>query len=98
MESGRIADQLRRSVHGEAWHGPSVMEVLKGVSWEKAAARPVAGAHTIWEIALHISAWAEVGRLRASGTAVEVAPERDWPGVGEASEDEWRRVVDALEQ
>jgi uncharacterized damage-inducible protein DinB len=74
------------------------MEVLKGVSWDKAAERPVAGAHTIWEIALHITAWAEVGRLRALGTAVEVAPERDWPGVGEASEDEWRRVVDALEQ
>jgi uncharacterized damage-inducible protein DinB len=75
------------------------MEVLRGVSRDKAAARPVAGAHTIWEIALHITAWAEIGRLRVSGTAVgEVAPEQDWPSVGEASEDDWRRTVDVLQQ
>ena len=75
------------------------MEVLRGVSWEKAAARPIAGAHTIWEIALHVAAWAEIGRLRASGTAVgEVAPEQDWPAVDDASEDGWRRTVDVLEQ
>ena len=47
-----LADQIRRAFRGESWHGPSVLEVLAGVSAEDAAAHPIAGAHSIWEIVL----------------------------------------------
>jgi hypothetical protein len=53
-EIHRIADQLKRSLEGEAWHGPALRELLSGVTAKQAAARPLAGAHSIWEIVLHI--------------------------------------------
>ncbi len=40
-ETKRIKDQLSRAFDGEAWHGPSVFEVLAGVTAEQAAAHPV---------------------------------------------------------
>lgn len=98
MECKRIADQLRRSVHGEAWHGPALMELLGDVGWEKAAARPIAGAHSIWEITLHITAWADVCRRRAGGEAVELTDDEDWPAIGNVSETAWRRAVEDLER
>ena len=48
-----LADQISRAFRGESWHGPSVLEVLAGVSAEDATAHPIAGAHSIWEIVLH---------------------------------------------
>ena len=52
---------------GPMWHGPALAEVLEGVTAERAAARPIPGAHTIWEIVLHIIAWAEIARARLKG-------------------------------
>ena len=48
-ETDRIADQLKRAFYGEAWSGPSVKEVLEGVTAEMAAKRPIQDAHSIWE-------------------------------------------------
>ena len=53
-EVERIADQLKRSMEGKAWHGPALLEVLEGVTAQQAAA-PVSTAHTIWEIVLHVA-------------------------------------------
>jgi len=51
-ESERIADQLKRAFEGKSWHGPSLLEILKDVTAGQAAARPIPGAHSIWEIVL----------------------------------------------
>ena len=56
-EIDRIVDQLKRSWGGDAWHGPSLSELLADVDAAKAAAHPVAGAHSIWELALHVATW-----------------------------------------
>ena len=53
----RIGSQLKRAFEGGAWHGPSLRELLADVSAEQAAARPLPGAHSMWEIVLHIAAW-----------------------------------------
>src|SRR6187402_3155670 len=54
-ELTRLEEQLRRAFEGEAWHGPAVLEVLAGVSVEAAAAHPIPGSHSIWEIVLHLA-------------------------------------------
>jgi hypothetical protein len=56
-ETERIRDQLHRAFAGDAWHGPSVLEILENVTASQAATRPIAGAHSIWELVLHIKAW-----------------------------------------
>lgn len=47
-EIRRIEDQLKRAFEKHAWHGPSVREVLSGVTARRAAAQPIANGHSIW--------------------------------------------------
>jgi uncharacterized damage-inducible protein DinB len=96
-EIDRITDQLKRAVEGEAWHGPSLQETLADISAETAAARPLAEAHTAWEIALHIGAWLTGVRRRLEGHPVELSHEEDWPAMGEKSEAAWERARASLD-
>ena len=66
-EVERIADQLKRAHEGGAWHGPSVNELLEGVTAEQAAARPFEGTHSVWELVSHIEAWERAILLRLGG-------------------------------
>src|SRR5437868_13624756 len=59
-EVDRIEDQLRGSLHGDAWHGPALHELLADVAASEAALKPLSAAHSIWEIVLHIIAWERV--------------------------------------
>ena len=43
-----------------------------------AAARPLAGAHSIWEIARHIAVY-HVARRRLAGDVAQPPPHEDWP-------------------
>ena len=96
-ELKRINDQLKRAFRGEAWHGPSVMELLENVSAEQAAARPIAGAHSIWEIALHIRTWERIALRRIDEwVPIEVTPEEDWPPVKESTEHAWKNALNSL--
>ena len=96
-ETRRIADQLRRAFEGEAWHGPAVKEVLAGLSARQAAARPIAAAHTIWEITAHIAAWEDAVRRRLAGERVELSDAEDWPPAGAGGEPAWAELVARLE-
>ena len=89
-EVQRLADQLKRAFDGEAWHGPCLREALDGVTAEQAAARPIAGAHSIWEVVAHVSAWEEVVGRRLNGEAVS-EPDANFPeGSGET---EWKALI-----
>ena len=95
---GLLHDQLHRAFTGPAWHGPSVRAVLAGVSATTAAAHPIAGGHSIWEIAKHIAAWKAFVRRRIEGEPIEsVAADDDWPAVGEASDAAWTDALADLE-
>lgn len=96
-EIARIADQLRRVWEGDPWYGPSVVDVLRGVSPAQAAHRPIPQAHTIWEIALHVTSWnREVLRRLKTGVCHEPA-DGDWPPQPEASPENWRWTTEMLE-
>jgi uncharacterized damage-inducible protein DinB len=96
-EIERIADQLKRAHEGGAWHGPSLKELLKDVSAEQAAARPVAGVHSIWELVLHIEAWERAALRRLGGHPAQIYnTEEDWPQVSGADEGEWRQTKEKL--
>jgi uncharacterized damage-inducible protein DinB len=96
-EIKRINDQLKRAFDGKAWHGPSVSEVLAGVTAEQAAARPISDAHSIWEIVLHIAAWERVGRRRIQEPSpIDVSDDEDWPQVEDTSEEAWERTLDEV--
>ena len=93
-----IADQISRAFRGESWHGPSVREVLAGVSAEDAAAHPIAGAHSIWEIVLHLVGGYTLVLRRVRGESAQLSPEEEWPPVTAFSSEAWRENQRALEQ
>lgn len=92
-----IDDQLQRSCAGEAWHGPSLEETLSGITAEQALARPVAGAHSIWELTMHIGVWMSAARRRLAGDPAKLTPEQDWPPIDGGSSEAWLQTVNALQ-
>ena len=96
-EAKRIAEQHRRAYHGEAWHGPSVFENLEGVSAAAAAKRPIAGAHSIWELVLHLTSWERIVQSRIDGEPIDYSDELDWPAVPSPTPKAWRDARAALE-
>ncbi len=96
-EIKRINDQLKRAFEGKAWHGPSVSEVLAGITAEQAAAHPLAGAHSIWEVMLHIATWERVGRRRIEESApIDVSDDEDWPQAEDTSDEAWKNTLDEV--
>jgi uncharacterized damage-inducible protein DinB len=96
-ESGRLADQLRKALQGEAWYGPSWREALEGVTMADAIRRPVTQGHSIGEIVLHTSTWQDVAAQRLGGqTPPQPTEEQDWPKTAFASEKDWKAAIDRL--
>lgn len=95
-EIQRIEDQLKRALQGEAWHGPSILELLAGVTATQAGAKPLPGAHSIWEIVLHITAWVDAARRRVEGEEAKLSAEQDWPPVRETTERAWEAALEGL--
>lgn len=95
-EVDRIRDQFRRAFDGEAWHGPSVMALLKGVTAEQAAARPIPGAHTIWELTQHIRAWEGACLRRLNGDPAQLPDSEDWVALNDFSEASWEKTKQQL--
>jgi uncharacterized damage-inducible protein DinB len=80
-EVKRIAGQLHASLHGPAWHGPSLLEILEDVTADEARRHPIAAAHSIAEIVPHIAAWMHAAERRVAGHPVELEGDADWPPV-----------------
>jgi uncharacterized damage-inducible protein DinB len=95
-EAKRIADQLHRAYAGAAWHGPALRQLLRGVSAKQAAARPVRGAHTIWELVLHLTAWTRAVHRRMQGKALSLAPAENFPPMPKATSANWKTAQAAL--
>lgn len=97
-ESLRIARQLQLAYHGDAWHGPSLTEILAGVTAAQAVARPVPPAHSIWELVLHIEVWTREALGATQGTPMGkfFRTPQDWPPVNDSSESAWTAAKDRL--
>ena len=89
-----LANLIKRAVTGPMWHGPAFDEVVAGVSAAQAASHPVSGAHSIWELTLHVAAWAVISRARLRGERMaDPSHEEDWPPVGATDEAAWSAAL-----
>src|SRR5215469_3550582 len=75
-ECNRIAYQLASTIKGEAWYGDSLREILDGVTASQAQAHPIAKAHSIWELVIHVEAW-----VNLSWGAMHGTPIPPWPAM-----------------
>src|SRR2546428_12811710 len=94
----RVAEAIERSVSGPMWHGPALADLIGDVSAEHAADHPVGGAHSIWELVLHMTAWTEIVRERLGSPRFTGEPTtaQDWPPVRDTSAEAWRHAVQRL--
>lgn len=103
-EAKRIAN-LYRSVYegdknGEAWHGLALKPLLKGVTVEQAVRVPKTGAHSIYQLVLHIAYWEEIVLRRLNGEVVD-APlntSDDWPLNRKLTNVDWQAALTRLEK
>lgn len=93
QEAAGIADQLRRAFHGDAWHGPALLELLEDIDAAIAAAKPFPNVHSIWELVLHIAAWDGAALRRIGGKKAQLKGKQNFPLVFEPSETAWRQAV-----
>jgi hypothetical protein len=91
-ERDRILDELRRAWDGDPWHGDALSIILRGLTADAAAARPLANAHTAWEIVVHLAAWTREVARRLRDRVARDPEEGDWP----PADGTWEAAVDAL--
>src|ERR1051326_67542 len=90
----RLLIQLNAAYGGPAWHGPSLGELLDGVTEEEAPARPIAQAPPLLEIVVHVRAWMDAVSERLAGSPRELTTEEDWSDVARTS---WPAVLEELD-
>jgi len=97
MTNDELIDDLQRAYDGDPWHGPSLAALLADVSAADAAAHPVAAAHSMWELVLHLTAWTREVARRVGGGVPATPVEGDWPSVPRLANGEaWRNARLAL--
>jgi len=92
-EPALIADQLRRAFEGEAWHGPALLDLLQDVDAATAAAKPLPGVHSIWELVLHVAAWDAAACRRLAGEKFQPTGTANFPLVPTPARAAWRKAV-----
>jgi uncharacterized damage-inducible protein DinB len=96
-ERERIAAAIERTVDGPVWHGEGLAALLDGCTATDAAAHPLDDAHSIWELVLHLTSWAEIVHARLPMIAIpEATDEEDWPLVPRTTTANWATAVSAL--
>jgi uncharacterized damage-inducible protein DinB len=97
-EAAFIAEQFRRAFTGDAWHGPSLLELLDDINARTAAARPIPGAHSIWELVLHVAVWDAATSRRLAGHKTQPAGLDNFPRMPKPSAQQWRTAVAQLKR
>ncbi len=95
-ETAKLADLIVRVMEGDPWHGPNVVTLLEGVSPSAAAAHAVPGTHSIWELVVHMTGWANEVRARLGGAVAGEPEGGDWSEATDASPAAWQAAKAAL--
>lgn len=97
-EVERIKSQVDLAYRDGSWGGGSIRELFRSFSAGEAAAHPVPGAHSAWEVALHLAVWHDAFRRRLAGEVVDYADDADWPTPREATEINWQATLGDLDR
>ena len=95
-EVARVIDQFQREHSGDPWHGSPLLSILDGIDAARAARTPVAGAHSIWELVLHVTGWKREVARRLGGAPAGEPAAGDWPAVGDVTEARWHAALEDL--
>src|SRR5262249_51070321 len=74
----------------------SVQDLVAGVDVATATARPVAGAHTICELVLHMTTWAREATRRLRDGVSRDPETADWPAAEGVNDERWAAIQAAF--
>jgi hypothetical protein len=89
---------MRVAFDGEPLHGPALRDTLIDLTPAQAAAHPIPGAHSIWEIALHCTAHLRQLRHRLLGSTEPLGAADDWPVPPATDPHTWQAAIEHLEE
>jgi uncharacterized damage-inducible protein DinB len=96
QEAERLGRELDATMEGDPWYGSSVARILDGIDAASAAAHPINGAHSVWELVLHMTAWLNEVRRRLEGGKHGEPAEGDWPPVRTTTSEAWQQARSSL--
>ena len=96
QEAERLRRELEATMDGDPWYGSSVARILDGLDASSAAAHPITGAHSVWELVLHMTAWLNEVRRRLDGGRHREPAEGDWPPVSTTTPEAWKQALSSL--
>jgi uncharacterized damage-inducible protein DinB len=73
-----LLDAFEGAFERRGWHGPSVLQALRGLSSEQAKKRPAGAHHSIHELVEHIAYWEERGIRYLAPRGSRARSARDW--------------------
>ena len=88
-----ITNEIKKSFNGDAWHGNHVMQTLNNVSAENAFEHFIPNAHSIAEIALHLTSWTEEVTSRLIGKPAAEPERGDWPIPENKTPQAWEKII-----
>ena len=91
-----LVEQVEAAHAGDPWYGTSRVALLAGLTPPDAAAHPIPGAHSIWELVRHMTAWTREVTRRLAGGDPALPEDGDWPAVTEVSDAAWAGAQVAL--
>jgi hypothetical protein len=93
VEISKIKDLLTATFHGGAWHGPSVLEVVKDIK-PKLAGNRQKDIHTIAELIYHITSWRIFAVKKIGGDEeYDIKTEKqNWGNLKAIDEFEWETL------
>lgn len=97
-EVERILDQYDRALHGDAWHGDPVWQILEGKSAEQAAHHAHAQRHTIWELVAHMTFWETEVDRRLNNLAPRSVEKLNFPAMPAPTEENWNATLTEFRQ
>jgi uncharacterized damage-inducible protein DinB len=92
----RLGGEVLNTLDGDPWYGSAVLRLLDGVVAGAAVAHPIASAHSIWELVLHMTSWTRETARRVNGRVEGIPVEGDFPPVTVTGGDAWTRAIDEL--
>ncbi len=93
-ELPRILNHYDGVLNSDPWYGDSVWKILERIPAQAAAARPLPGTHTIWELVSHMTFWEGVVTKRLAGQRAGLVEELNFPPMPAATEQNWQKALD----
>lgn len=92
-ELTRILNHYDGVLNGDPWYGEPVWKILHGIPAQTASARPLSGAHTIWELVNHMTFWEGVVTKRLAGLRSGLVDELNFLPMPAPTDENWQTTL-----